>query len=148
MRKGNLLVVDDEPAIVEMIQMQMGDFADEIFTASDGIEALEVLKGQEVHCVICDISMPKMDGIEVIKNIRLNKNDVPFIFYTGHGDHELMLEVAKYGAFDFLNKPNLDGLEDVTIRGLKEGVSRLVEKEKPSEDENISEYKKMLDELE
>lgn len=141
MSRGNLLIVDDEPLLLKRLKLNLEEFADEVFVANNGLEALEILAKQKVHCVICDINMPKMNGVEVIKHIRSDKNDVPFIFYTGHGNRELMLEAAKYGAFDFLNKPDLDGLEEVVSRGLSQGFSKPDEKDTAA---TLSEYQKLL----
>lgn len=124
MKKGNLLIVDDEQLILQNLKLNLEDYADTIFTASNGLEALQILETQSVHCVICDINMPKMNGVDVIRNLREKNNQIPFVFYTGHGSHQLKLEAAKYGALDFLNKPDLDGLEEVVIKGLKEGFER------------------------
>jgi DNA-binding NtrC family response regulator len=146
MNKGNLLVVDDEKMIVEHVALLLEDNADNIFTAYNGIEALEVLDKEVVHCVICDINMPKMNGVELIKEIRKKNNQIPFIFYTAHGNEKLMLEAVKYGAFDFLNKPNLEGLEEVVIKGLKEGFSPQ-SKEDSATSTFISEYKKMIQKI-
>ena len=146
MGKGNLLIVDDEPIILERLKFNLEDYADSVFTAANGVEALERLGEHQIHCVICDINMPKMTGVEVIKNIREKGNEVPFIFYTAHGNQDLMMEAVKYGAFDFLNKPNLDGLEDVVSRGLKEGFQR-DKKDKASQDGYISDYQKLLDQI-
>lgn len=146
MGKGNLLIVDDEPLIVKNLKLNLEDYADNIFTAGDGLEALKVLSEQVIHCVICDINMPKMNGVDVIRNIRSKNNQVPFIFYTAHGSNDLMLEAAKFGAFDFLNKPNLDGLEEVIERGLKEGFDRS-SGVTPAADAYMSEYVKLLKQL-
>jgi YesN/AraC family two-component response regulator len=142
--KGNLLIVDDEPFILIIIKNRIEGIAEKIYLANDGIEALEVLKKETIHCVICDINMPRMNGVEVIKNIRAAKNEVPFIFYTAHGNHDLMLEAARYGAFEFLSKPNMDDLESVIDRGLKEGIDRSLGVT-VSEDVYMSEYLKLLD---
>jgi len=147
MKKGNLLIVDDEPIILKRLKFNLEEYADEIFTAENGIKALEQLSEHEIHCVICDINMPKMNGVEVIKSIRKEGNEVPFIFYTAHGNQDLMMEAVKYGAFDFLNKPNLDGLEEVIARGLKEGFDRKVGVEVSAES-YVSEYQQLLDKLE
>lgn len=140
MTKGNLLIVDDEPLIQKNLKITLEDYASEIYTASNGLEALELIKKHTIHCVICDINMPKMSGVEVIKVLRQENNDVPVIFYTGHGNVELMKEAARYGAFDFLDKPNLDGLEEVVKRGLEKGFQR----ENVSVDQFESEYSKLL----
>lgn len=150
MSKGNLLIVDDEPLILKNLKITLEDYADNIFMAANGIEALEIESQEEIHCIICDINMPKMNGVEVIINLRAKGKDVPVIFYTGHGNQALMIEAAKHGAFDFLDKPNLDGLEDVVSRGMKQGFVRSVKSdENKKEDLNafISEYSKLLDEL-
>ncbi len=146
MEKGNLLIVDDEQIILKRLKFNLEEFADDIYTAENGLIALEQLDQHEVHCVICDINMPKMNGVDVIKKIRSDGNNVPFIFYTAHGNHDLMMEAVKYGAFDFLNKPNLEGLEDVVARGLKEGFSKVKTSQK-DDDAYISEYQKLLDDI-
>jgi len=145
MKKGNLLIVDDEPLILKNLSFNLEEYADEVYTAENGIEALEKFEVHEIHCIICDINMPKMNGVNVIKEIRKIGSKVPFIFYTGHGNQDLMMEAVKYGAFDFLDKPNLDGLEDVISRGLKEGLGKSSNsKDKNEEKEYMSEYKKLV----
>jgi len=146
MAKGNLLIVDDEPMILEHLKMNLKEYADIILTAENGIEALEKIKKCEIHCVICDVNMPKMNGVEFIKKIRSFGNNVPFVFYTGHGNQKLMMEAIKYGAFDFLDKPDLDGLEEVISQGLKEGFTRKTNREL-TEDAYISDYRKLLEQI-
>lgn len=143
-RKGNLLIVDDEEMILERVEILLEDIADNIYTATNGKEALDVLANQSIDCILCDINMPVMNGIELIKQVRADNNETPFIFYTGHGSREHMLEVIKYGAFDFLNKPALDNLEDIVSRGLSVGVGASVV---TNDDDYVSEYHKLLDEL-
>lgn len=121
MEKGNLLLVDDETILLKHMQSSLEDIADRIFVAENGIEALSILERESIQCIVCDINMPKMNGIEVIKRLHEKKVTIPFIFYTGHGSNDLMDEAARFGAFDFLNKPNLTGLEEVVERGLKSG---------------------------
>lgn len=140
MKKGNLLIVDDELLIRKNLKITLEEYAHTIYTASDGPEALEIIKKHEVHCVICDINMPKMSGVEVIRILRSENNNVPVIFYTGHGNPELMREAALYGAFDFLDKPNLDGLEEVVKNGLEKGFTP----ENALSGDIESEYQKLL----
>ncbi len=145
MKKGNLLIVDDEILLLRPLRMLLSPLADNVFEASHGVGALEIISKEIIHCVLCDIQMPKMTGVELIKILREKGNNVPFIFYTGHGNLTLMMEAAKYGAFDFLNKPSLDGLEEVIEKGLIIGIT-------PHKVETIldhlSEYQKMLNDIE
>jgi len=143
MSKGNLLIVDDEPFILKTLKFSLGDLADNIFTAENGKEALVVIEQNKVHCIVCDINMPIMNGVDVIKKLREMNNDVPFIFYTGHGNNQLMLEAVKYGAFDFLNKPELDGIEEVVTNGLLAGTKKPSDQKQGAQD-FISEYQKLL----
>ena len=68
--------------------------------------------------------MPNMNGVEVLEKVRETHPDIPFIFYTGHGSRELMKKAIRFGAFDFIDKPCLDGLEDIAIRGLMQGLGK------------------------
>jgi DNA-binding NtrC family response regulator len=142
--KGNLLVVDDEEMIRERIELLLEDIADRIILAENGQEALKYLTTEKIHCILCDINMPVMNGIELIKKVRELEMDLPFIFYTGHGSRDLMNEAIKYGAFDFLNKPALENLEDVVQRGLNAGLGQTTDVD---EDAILSDYQKLLGEL-
>jgi two-component system nitrogen regulation response regulator NtrX len=122
MSQGTLLIVDDEPLILKWLRSNLEEDAGKVLTATNGLEAMAILEAEDVHCVICDINMPKLNGLDVIKRLRGFNKTLPFIFFTGHGSQDLMLEAAKYGAFDFLDKPNLDGLEEVVLRGLQQGL--------------------------
>lgn len=144
MNKGNLLIIDDEVLLLKGLKMHLGELADNIYVAEDGIKALDILKDKEVHCIMCDINMPKMNGIEVIKSIRSANNNVPFIFYTGHGNHELMLEAVKYGAFDFLSKPGMEGMEEIITRGLKKGIGL---DDDSSKSDYMTDYQNLLNDL-
>lgn len=142
MNKGNLLLVDDEPLIVQSLQYILKNSADKIVVAGNGEEALRMFLSNEIHCILCDINMPIMNGVDLIKKLRADKFDVPFIFYTGHGSHELMLEAVKYGAFEFLNKPLLDGLNEAVMRGLRKGLG--IDDNSSDSADFMSEYKKLL----
>lgn len=119
------------------MKILLEDTADEIFTAENGKSGLAILKAHQVDCVVSDINMPVMNGVELLRHVREFDKSLPFIFYTGHGNRELMLEAAKLGAFDFLDKPFLDGLEDVVKRALG------MEKQKNNGD-YLSEYSKLI----
>lgn len=138
--KGNLLIVDDEVLILENLRFLFEEYADEIFSASNGKEAFETFKEKDTHCIVCDIKMPEMNGIELIKEIRKINSEVPFVFYTA-GDNELLMTVANYGAYDFLFKPLIDGLEETVHKALKKGLSLQF----PEDSDYTSQFKKLLE---
>lgn len=147
MAHGNLLIIDDEPLLLKTLKMNLEEFAENIFIADNGFDAIELFKKEKIDCIVCDINMPKMNGVQVIKAIRLLDGKVPFIFFTGHGNQELMLEAATYGAFDFINKPDFDDLEEVISRGLRDGFERKEYSETHDEEIYLSEYRKLLKSL-
>jgi YesN/AraC family two-component response regulator len=144
--KKNLLIVDDEHLLVKNMSLILQPHASQIFKAYNGKEGLEILRREVIHCVICDITMPEMNGVEFIRESRHLGITVPFIFYTAYGNHEFMLEVAQYGAFDFLRKPDFIELERIVVNGLNEGFDRLNNKEASSES-FMSEYQLLLEKL-
>jgi DNA-binding NtrC family response regulator len=141
MKKGNLLIVDDEIHIVENLQIILREKADKIFICVSGKEALAILEKEEIHCVVSDLTMPSMSGVELLKSIREKKNEVPFIFYIGHGSLYFMKEAAKYGAFDFLEKPYFDDLMSIVPYGLMKGMNKNADQ---NWDAIKSEYEKLL----
>lgn len=142
----NLLIVDDEKMLVENMTFILSPHASKIFAGHNGKEGLEVLEREEIHCVICDITMPVMNGVEFIKEARKKGHEVPFIFYSAYGNHDLMLEVSKYGAFDFLSKPDFNDLEAVVTRGLAEGFKRQNPAER-GENDITSDYLLLLEKI-
>jgi two-component system, LuxR family, response regulator FixJ len=114
-----ILIVDDEPLILKTLKLNLEEQVDVILTALNGAEALKILETQTVDCIISDVRMPVMDGLEFVRRLRMTNETVPFIFYTAHGNEQMMIEASRYGIFDFLDKPNLDGLEEVVARALK-----------------------------
>jgi DNA-binding NtrC family response regulator len=77
----------------------------EVEEAKDGIDALSKIKQNSYDAIICDIKMPKMDGMEVLERAQLICPDVPIIMISGHGDIDTAVETVKKGAFDYISKP-------------------------------------------
>jgi YesN/AraC family two-component response regulator len=103
--KNLILVVDDEEDIREILGMQIEELEFEWIGAPNGQEALEILKTEPVDVVISDVTMPKMNGIDFLRNCRLNGYEYPFIVLTGNGTKNTAMEALRLGAFDFLEKP-------------------------------------------
>ncbi len=145
--KKNILIVDDEEFIVENLAALLEGVVDKAFTAFNGKEALEIIKSNDIVCIISDIKMPQMDGVELIKEVRALGDETPFIFFTAHGNDELMKEVAKHGAFDFIDKPDFQGLEEMITRGLVRGFDLAIKTEakKKSSEQITKEYNDLLE---
>lgn len=139
--KGTLLLIDDEDLIRETLSSYLEGVADRIILAENAIVALDLLDKNEVHCVLCDIMMPQMSGMELLKTLREQGSAVPFIFYTGHGNHELMQNAIRYGAFDFLHKPQFEGLQQVITNGLRKGLGL---DQIDNDEKSVSEFQQLL----
>ncbi|MDC3276596.1 sigma-54 dependent transcriptional regulator [Flavobacteriaceae bacterium] len=101
-----LLIEDEEPirrVLVRILSEESASY--EIIQAEDGREGLSKLSKSIFDLVLCDIKMPKMDGIEVLQAAKKNGIHVPFIMLTGHGNIETAVEAMKLGAYDFISKP-------------------------------------------
>ena len=102
---ASILIIDDE----EVIRMTLQEILEyenyKIDLASDGEEGLRMVLKGNYDAVICDIKMPKMNGIEVLEKAVTEKPDSTFIMISGHGDIETAVEATKKGAYDFLQKP-------------------------------------------
>lgn len=119
--KKKIIVVDDEKSIVKFLVLMLKNSVDEILEAYNGKEAFHLLKNNpDTALVLSDIKMPVMDGLELIKKTREKGLSTPFIFFTGFGCQKYMVEALKYGAYDFIDKPNLENLEEVVKKCLKE----------------------------
>jgi DNA-binding NtrC family response regulator len=122
-----ILVVDDERAIRNTLSEILGFEGFVIDEAADGAEAIKKIKENNYECIICDIKMPKMDGIEVLEQTKELKPDIPFIVISGHGNIETAVEAVKKGAFDFISKPpDLNRLL-ITIRNAMDKKSLVTE---------------------
>lgn len=106
-----ILVADDEPDIADVLKMFLESFGNKVFTASNGVEALELCEKHAFDFVISDMRMPGGSGIEFLRKLNSVSDTIPpFIFMTGFSDFETPL-LIKEGAFGVLQKPfNLDDL--------------------------------------
>ena len=102
----NILVSDDEPPICELLKLVLQGEGYNVFIASDGIEALEIVKKTPIDVAILDIRMPRLNGIEALKEIKTIDPSIEVIIITGFADFEsLRKSMVEYGAFDYLLKP-------------------------------------------
>ncbi len=102
---AKILIVDDEKSIRETLREILEYEKYEVKEAGDGQEALEKMSDEEFDLVLCDIKMPKMDGLELLDATMENGISATFIMISAHGTIETAVEATKKGAFDFLQKP-------------------------------------------
>ncbi len=102
---SRILIVDDEASIRETLKEILTYEGYEIDVAEDGEQALDMLKKTEYDVALCDIKMPKIDGLELLDRVKGIADDVTFIMISGHGTIDTAVEATKRGAFDFIAKP-------------------------------------------
>lgn len=102
---GQILVVDDEPLMCRSLSEVISRAGYEVFTANNGFEALELIQQEQVSVVITDINMPKMDGIEVLRQAKAICPNISVIVLTGYGTIDSAVEAMRNGALDYITKP-------------------------------------------
>lgn len=109
---ARILVVDDEIAIVDVLKTFLEEKDHKVFTAYDGVEAIEVTKLERPHLILLDIYLPKMDGLEVLKVVKEIDESIAVIVITAFKETEVAKRALELGAFDYINKPfDFDYLE-------------------------------------
>ena len=101
----NILIIDDEKAIRKTLSEILSFEGYTIDEAGDGEEGLKKFSEKTYDLVLCDIKMPKMDGIEFLEKAKQVNGDVPVIIISGHGNIDTAVEAVKKGAFDYISKP-------------------------------------------
>jgi DNA-binding NtrC family response regulator len=102
---ASLLIIDDEKAIRNVLRDILSNEGYIIEEAADGEEGLKKFKAGSFDTVLCDIKMPKLDGIEFLQKAKEAQPDVPIIIISGHGNIETAVDAVKKGAFDYIAKP-------------------------------------------
>lgn len=104
---AKILVIEDEAAIRRVLLKILSEENNtyDVDEAADGLAGIEKVKEEDYDLVLCDIKMPKMDGIEVLEAIKKIKPEVPVVMISGHGDLDTAVNTMKMGAFDYISKP-------------------------------------------
>lgn len=102
-----ILVIEDESAIRRVLVKILSEENDtyEVSEAADGLAGIEMVKKEDYDLVLCDIKMPKMDGVEVLEAAKKIKPETPFVMISGHGDLDTAVNTMRLGAFDYISKP-------------------------------------------
>jgi len=104
MNKFKVLVCDDDEAILESLRIYLTNGGYDVLSASDGIEALEIIKNEEISCIVLDIMMPKLDGLKTTLKIREQKN-IPVILLSAKSEDTDKIAGLEFGADDYVTKP-------------------------------------------
>jgi two-component system nitrogen regulation response regulator NtrX len=124
---ASILVIDDERSIRNTLKEVLEYENHQVELAEDGVAGLQLIGENHYDVVLCDIKMPKMDGLEVLENIFQQTHDVQVIMISGHGTVDSAVEAIKKGAFDFIEKPlDLNRLL-ITIRNAMDKTSLISE---------------------
>jgi two-component system nitrogen regulation response regulator NtrX len=104
---SKILIIEDEAAIRRVLGKILSEESDsyKVEEAEDGLSGLEKIKNDDYDLVLCDIKMPKMDGVEVLEAVKKIKPEIPFVMISGHGDLETAINTMRLGAFDYISKP-------------------------------------------
>ncbi|GAA0742312.1 MULTISPECIES: sigma-54-dependent transcriptional regulator [Flavobacteriaceae] len=102
-----ILIIEDEAAIRRVLVKILSEENDtyEVFEAEDGLVGIEKIKKDDFDLVLCDIKMPKMDGVEVLEAVKKLKPETPMVMISGHGDLDTAVNTMRLGAFDYISKP-------------------------------------------
>ena len=155
-----ILIVEDEAAIRRVLVKILSEENDtyQVQEAQDGLEGLEKIRKEDYDLVLCDIKMPKMDGVEVLEAVKKIKPEIPIVMISGHGDLDTAVNTMRLGAFDYISKPpDLNRLLN-TVRNALDRKELVVEnkrlKKKVSksyemigESEEISQIKDMIEKV-
>ena len=104
---SKILIIEDEPAIRRVLTKILSEESDnyKVDEAEDGVQGLEKIKNEDYDLVLCDIKMPKMDGVEVLEAAKKIKPEIQMVMISGHGDLETAVNTMRLGAFDYISKP-------------------------------------------
>ena len=124
--RGKVYVIDDDEAMRDSLDFLLGaaDFHVTLFESAQHF--LDALPDVSFGCVVSDVRMPGIDGIEMLKRLKSSRSTFPVVIMTGHGDVPLAVEAMKLGAVDFLEKPfeddRLIGMIDIALKQAESGA--------------------------
>jgi two-component system, NtrC family, nitrogen regulation response regulator NtrX len=102
-----ILIIEDEASIRRVLSKILSEENEtyKVEEAEDGFIGFEKIKANDYDLVLCDIKMPKMDGVELLEAVKKIKPEIPIVMISGHGDMETAIQTMRLGAFDYISKP-------------------------------------------
>lgn len=102
---ANILIIDDEKSIRKTLSEILSYEGYKVDEAADGAEGFKMFKEKQYDAILCDIKMPKMDGLEFLEKAKETNPDIPIIMVSGHGNIDTAVDAVKKGAYDYISKP-------------------------------------------
>jgi two-component system response regulator FixJ len=131
--RGKVYVIDDDEAMRDSLDFLLGSADFQVTLFESAHHFLDTLSSMDFGCVLSDVRMPGIDGIELLKRMKASHSAFPILIMTGHGDVPLAVEAMKLGAVDFLEKP----FEDDRLIGMIDAALRQAESSARSEAETL-----------
>jgi two-component system, LuxR family, response regulator FixJ len=124
--RGKVFVIDDDEAMRDSLEFLLGSANFDVTLFELAQHFLDALPGIQFGCVVSDVRMPGIDGIELLKRLKASRSTIPVLIMTGHGDVPLAVDAMKLGAVDFLEKPfeddRLIGMIDIALKQALSGA--------------------------
>jgi two-component system, LuxR family, response regulator FixJ len=124
--RGKVYVIDDDAAMRDSLDFLLGSAGFDVTVFESALSFLDSLSTIDFGCIVSDMRMPGVDGIELLKHLKAGGSLLPVVIMTGHGDVPLAVEAMKLGAMDFLEKPfeddRLIGMIETALKRAERGV--------------------------
>lgn len=124
--RGKVFVIDDDEAMRDSLEFLLGAAEFDVTLFESAQHFLDALPSVAFGCVVSDIRMPGIDGIDLLKRLKAERRTIPVLIMTGHGDVPLAVEAMKLGAVDFLEKPfeddRLIGMIEIALKHAESGA--------------------------
>lgn len=104
---SKILIIEDEAPIRRVLAKILAEENENylVVEAEDGLQGIEKIKNEDFDLILCDIKMPKMDGVEVLEAVKKIKSEIPVVMISGHGDLDTAVNTMRLGAYDYISKP-------------------------------------------
>jgi cyclic di-GMP phosphodiesterase len=139
---GSVMVVDDDPLLLETVEVLLGSHGFDVSLYTDGYSALEAFRNTATDLILTDVNMPAINGFRFLEKIRDFDTETPVIFITGNAEFDVALSAIKVQAFEFVTKPfSGPGLIAIVERGISHKRSILTEKKEREELEKMIDHR-------
>lgn len=119
MKEKTLLIVDDEITLLSSLKLIMENEVGRILTAISAPQAFEIIQKNKIDVILTDITMPVINGVEMLRTLRQKGHQMPVVFFTAYANEDYMTQALELGAYEFLEKPRVTHIPEIIERALK-----------------------------